>query len=87
MNNVNLQVYRTVDYLIAVEVDDVHVCSLIAEEDVCDFERWRFLEIWYEDTNEISYVCLSRKITVEWEVWNTSGSHLVSICVLKHKSS
>ena len=42
MNSVNLQVYRTVDYLIDVGVDDVHVCSLTTVNDVCDFKRWGF---------------------------------------------
>ena len=61
MNSVNLQVYRTVDYLIDVGVNDVHVCSLTTEDDGVDFERWEVLEIWYENTNEISHVCLWKR--------------------------
>ena len=40
MNNINLQVIRTVDYLIDVEVDDVHVCFDTTEDDVGDIKRW-----------------------------------------------
>ena len=38
MNNINLQVIETVDYLIDVGVDEVHVCSDTTEDDVGDFE-------------------------------------------------
>ena len=38
MNNINLQVIETVDYLIDVGVDKVHICSDTTEDDVGDFE-------------------------------------------------
>ena len=39
MNNINLQVIKTVDYLVDVGVDEVHVRIDTTEDDVGDFER------------------------------------------------
>ena len=45
MNNINRQISRTVDYLIDVEVDGIHVCNDTTVDDV-DEVRDGVLEIW-----------------------------------------
>ena len=61
MNNINLQVIETVDYLIDVGVDEVHVRSDTTEDDVGDFEIRD--EVWKFDINikEIFLTCFFEK--------------------------
>ena len=61
MNNINLQVIETVDYLTDVGVDEVHVRSDTMEDDVGDFEIRD--EVWKFDINikEIFLTCFFEK--------------------------
>ena len=60
MNNINRQINRTVDYLIDVEVDGVHVCNDTTADDVYEV-RDGVSENFVEGTKKKFLTCFLRK--------------------------
>ena len=83
MNNINRQINRTVDYLIDVEVDGVHVCNDTTVDDV-DEVRGGVSENLVESTKRNFSRVSCEKITIEWEMVNTSR-FLIWFFVPRHK--